>query len=274
MPKTTVPHPQVTDALQQAWQQISGVVSGLTDEQWAAPSILPGWSNADMVAHIIGTESILEGREVAKTRDVAALEHVRNPIGELNEHWLDHFRTKTRDEVMAAYDEIIAARTAALSRMTQADFDAEAMTPAGPDTYGRFMRIRIFDCWMHEVDLRDGTDGSAPTQTAAADWALQEIAGSLPFVVGKRAGAPEGSAVRFAVSGAATADIRILVEGRARLVEDFDGGDAAADVTLALDVTDLARLAGGRSTARREAVQVSGDEALADKILDAIDYVI
>ena len=28
-------------------------------------------------------------------------------------------------------------------------------TPAGPDSYGRFMRVRDFDCWMHQHDIRD-----------------------------------------------------------------------------------------------------------------------
>ena len=39
--------------------------------------------------------------------------------------------------------------------MTQADFDAPSWTPAGRDeTYGRFMRIRHYDCFMHEHDIR------------------------------------------------------------------------------------------------------------------------
>ena len=35
-------------------------------------------------------------------------------------------------------------------------------TPAGPDTYGRFMRVRDFDCWMHLQDIRDALGQPAP----------------------------------------------------------------------------------------------------------------
>ena len=49
--------------------------------------VLPGWSNADIVAHVIGTESLLAGRPVPD-HDVAGRDHIRNPIGELNEKWL------------------------------------------------------------------------------------------------------------------------------------------------------------------------------------------
>lgn len=274
-----MPHDAVTDALVTQWQVIADLAADLTDEQWHAASILPGWSNGDIVAHIIGTESMLDGRDVAAIRDVAALAHVHNPIGELNERWIDHFRAAPPAEVRAALGEIVAARTTALRAMSQEDFDVETATPAGMDSYGRFMRIRIFDCWMHEVDLRESTDGW-PTSAMADDdgspaaWAVDEIAASLPFVVGKRAGAPEGTTVIIDLTGAAARRIRIAVIGRAGLVAAFDDGDASADVTLTLDTIDLARLVGGRSTADPASVAISGDAALGERIVGALDYVI
>ena len=39
--------------------------------------------------------------------------------------------------------------------MSQEEWDAESFTPAGKSTYGRFMQIRVFDCWLHEQDIRD-----------------------------------------------------------------------------------------------------------------------
>ena len=39
--------------------------------------------------------------------------------------------------------------------MSPEAWDAVGFTPAGQDTYGRFMRIRVFDQWMHELDIRD-----------------------------------------------------------------------------------------------------------------------
>ena len=45
--------------------------------------------------------------------------------------------------------------------MSDEEWNAVTMTPTGPDSYGRFMRIRVFDCWMHEEDIRDGVAAAA-----------------------------------------------------------------------------------------------------------------
>ena len=43
----------------------------------------------DVVAHVIGTESMLQGVATPETDvDVSTLKHVRNDIGVLNERWL------------------------------------------------------------------------------------------------------------------------------------------------------------------------------------------
>lgn len=286
MATTFVPIGPVTEALTAAWAAIAELGHTLDDDGWTSPSVLPGWTQGDIVAHIIGTESMLAGRDADEVPDVGSLAHVRNPIGELNEKWITQFRSVARGDVLAALDEIVAVRVGALRAMTQEDFDAETMTPAGADTYGRFMRIRIFDCWMHEVDLRDGigtstmpttpTTPSTPTAPDAltTDWALAEIAASLPFVVGKRAGAAAGSTVHFRITGPAPRDVRIAVGERAAAVDAFDGGDDTATVRLTVDAVDLARLVGGRRDADPASVSVDGDAELAARIVERANYVI
>lgn len=270
---TSLPANALVPVLAGQWARLRWLAAELDDGQWAAPSVLPGWSNADIVAHIIGTESMLAGREVTAPDGLAGREHVRNPIGELNERWVEHFRSQPRAVVLDAFDEVIAARRAALTTMTQDEFDFATSTPAGPDTYGRFMRIRLFDCWIHEVDLRDATVGGEP-DTASVRWVLDEIEASLPFVVGKRAAVAAGTTVAFDVTGLSARMIRIAVGDRAVLVDEFAGGDGCADVILGFDVVELARHVGGRSTASRAAVAVTGDRHLATTILDHLDYVI
>ncbi|MGC5246645.1 maleylpyruvate isomerase family mycothiol-dependent enzyme [Gordonia sp. DT219] len=272
MPATSIDPSALIPVLIDEWGALRTLATELGDRSTAA-SILPGWTNADIIAHIIGTESMLEGRDVDAPADIADRAHVRNPIGELNEKWVEHFRGRPASNVLDAFDEIVATRSAALQRMSQADFDVDAQTPAGPDTYGRFMRIRLFDCWIHEVDLRDGGIGGTPSAEPVA-WVLDEITASLPYVVGKRAQVPMGSAVIFEVTGAAPRTVRIAVAERAGLVDSFDGGDAAADVVLELHAVDLVRLAGGRRTADPSAVTIRGDDELAQAILARIDYLI
>ena len=269
--KTDVPKQPVLDALVAEWTTIDDLVTPLTDEQWNAPSGLPGWTVADVVAHIAGTENMLDGREVEATRDVAALAHVNNAIGELNERWLDYYRARTRDELMVDYRAVTAKRAADLVAMSDAEWAADAMTPAGPDSYGRFMRIRDYDCWVHEMDLRDALGIGVPTDPAPALFALQEMAVVLPYIVGKKAAVPKGSTVTFDFVGLAPLRVDVAVADRATVV---DGHDGPADVTLTLDVIDFARLAGARPKADPSSVRITGDAALGEKIVAGMHYMI
>lgn len=274
MPRTQIDKSAVIDALSAQWAALRGLAAEFDEQHWAAPSVLPGWTNADIIAHIVGTESMLDGRDVDAPSDLADRAHIRNPIGELNEKWVEHFRSRPRAEVLAAFDDIVAVRRSSLDAMSAADFDADAMTPAGPDTYGRFMRIRVFDCWIHEIDLRDAIGAGEPEDPIPAGWALDEIGASLPFVVGKRAHAPAGSTILIDITGIAPRQVRIAVAERAAAVDAFDGGDTTADVTLRVDGVALARLVGGRPAADPATVAVTGDHDLGAAIVASLHYLI
>lgn len=268
---TFVPQEPVTNALEAQWKAIDDLVSPLSDEQWNAPSILPGWQVRDLVAHIIGTESLLAGKQPESTLDPSTVDHVKNPIGELNERWIDHYRNRSRGEVMTDFRAITAERAKFLSGVTEGQWDAETATPAGPDTYGRFMRIRNFDCWVHEIDLRDSLDLGSPQNPEPALWALREIEASLAYLVGKKARAEVGSTVTFQLTGIAPLTVHVAVEERAAVVPAIDG---AADVTITLDGADLARLCGGRSSADPSRVQIDGDTELGVAVVDNLHYLI
>ncbi|WP_026918640.1 maleylpyruvate isomerase family mycothiol-dependent enzyme [Gordonia shandongensis] len=266
-----VPQDDLIAALETQWAALDSLASSLDDEQWSGPSILPGWQIRDVIAHVAGTEAMLAGLQPSSTIDAAAVPHVRNPIGELNERWVDHYRRLSREQVMADYRRITDDRATYLRGLTEGQWEAETATPAGPDSYGRFMRIRDFDCWVHEVDLRDSLGIDGPVAPAPAAWALDEVATALPFIVGKKAGTPEGAAVRFEVTGLAARTVDIAVTGRASVVPALDRDP---DVSLTLDTLDLVRLCGGRSTADPSRVAVAGDTAVGDAIVANLHYMI
>ena len=124
----------------------------------------------------------------------------------------------------------------------------EGFTPAGQDTYGRFMRIRLFDTWLHEQDIRDVVDRPGHESGAAVEQTLDEMSGAMGYVVGKLAGAPDGSSVTFDLTGDAARAIHVRVDGRAAVVDALDG---PATVTLHMPVGVWVRLAGGRVEPRR-----------------------
>ena len=87
--------------------------------------------------------------------DVSTLKHVRNDIGVMNERWVRKLRGVSATDVLDRFRATTAQRREALTAMSDAEWNQITATPAGPDTYGRFMRVRDFDCWMHEHDIRE-----------------------------------------------------------------------------------------------------------------------
>jgi uncharacterized protein (TIGR03083 family) len=264
----------VVPALVAEWSSIGGLLASLSPAQWAAPTALPGWSVHDNVAHLIGTESVLAGQAPPPCdTDVRALPHVRNDIGAVNEQWVQGLRAESPEAMIGRFGAITAGRGAALAAMSQEEFDAPSRTPAGPGTYGRFMRIRVFDCWMHEQDIRDAVRMPGNGGGPCAEVALSEAAEALGYIVGKRAAAPDGAAVTIDLTGPARLTWHVLVDGRARVVDALPGPPTT---TVRMSSHLFSRLAGGRVPVadRLGDIAIDGDQELGARVAHALPYTI
>lgn len=267
----------VLDGLFAEWDAIETLLSGLTDKDWQAPTPLPGWTVHDITAHVIGTESMLQGVGTPEADiDVSTLKHVRNGVGVMNERWVRKLRSVKAADLLDELRDIIARRRTALSNLSNDGWNEITATPAGPDTYGRFMRVRVFDCWMHEHDIRDALGLPATEADLAGPssrLALDEVAASMGFVVGKLGGAPDGSRVRIELTGPLHRTINVAVDGRGRVVEMFDDEPTT---TIALDGLLFTRLAGGRTPLAQHAgaVAYGGDESVGRRVVEHLNYVI
>ncbi|MEB3022740.1 maleylpyruvate isomerase family mycothiol-dependent enzyme [[Mycobacterium] crassicus] len=264
---------EVLAGLFACWDSLNHLLGGLTEQQWTQPVPLPEWSVRDVVAHIAGTESVLLGIPTPESDlDVSTFEHVRNEIGAMNERWVRHLRDESGAELLRRFRSVTEERRAVLVGMSDQAWNAPTMTPVGPDSYGRFMRVRIFDCWMHELDIRDGLGlpASGPELVGPASrQALDEMAAVMGFVVGKLGGAPQGSRVAIELTGPLARTIRVAVDGRAAVVDDF-GGHAPTAV-IRMDGVEFTRVAGGR--AAPGAVEVDGDRDVGARIVQHLNYV-
>ncbi len=243
----------------------------LTPEQWATPSEVPGWSVQDNFSHVIGTELMLLGRP-DEAIDVGELPHVRNDIGKFNEVAVATRRDRSGQEVLAEFALVAGERKAALASMTEADFDAESFTPAGQDTYGRFMQIRVFDCWIHEQDCREALGIPGHQSGPAVEVTLDEMTTAMGFVVGKKAGATDGQSVRLRLTGPTERTVDVRVDGRAAVVHDLD----EPTTTITLPVTLWVRYAAGRRPGdpTHPDITIEGDEALGRSVLEHAAYTI
>jgi uncharacterized protein (TIGR03083 family) len=275
---TNLDKSDVLEGLFASWDDIDALLAGLAHEQWQAATPLPGWSVHDVTAHLIGTESMLQGVATPEADvDVSTLKHVRNDIGVMNERWVRKLRGVSASEMLENFRATTAKRREALSGMGDAEWNQITATPAGPDTYGRFMRVRDFDCWMHLHDIRDAIAQPAADPDLggpASRLALDEMAASMGFVVGKLGGAPDGSRVAIELTGPLQRSIYVDVAGRGQVVESFGGQEPTA--TISLDGLLFSRLAGGRTTVAQhsDAVRYGGDVEVGQRVVEHLNYVI
>jgi uncharacterized protein (TIGR03083 family) len=276
-PATRLDRAEVLLGLFTCWEEIDELLSGLSDEQWRAQTVLPGWRVCDVVGHLIGTESILLGIKTPEPDiDVVALPHVHNEVGVVNERWVRHFQHRSGRELLQRFRVATDDRRRQLAETTNSEWVSVTRTPAGPDSYGRFMRIRTFDCWMHEQDIREAVAVRAADDLLAGRpgvLTLDEIDASMGYIVGKLGGAPDESRIAVELTGPLQRTIRVAVDGRARVVGDFDG--LAPTASLRMDAVLFTRLIGGRTSyaEHREAIELGGDVAVAERIASRLRFV-
>jgi uncharacterized protein (TIGR03083 family) len=267
MTDPTLDRSELIAKLSEQWDAIGALVSDIDEDRWRTPSPLPGWTAFDVVAHVVGTESWLLGERppahdpIREKTDVRALPHVRNETAVLNEIWVDRLRPLSGARLFELCHDVTDRRRKALAAMGDTEWQAETPSPIGQVSYGRFMRVRLFDCWMHEFDIADALGVSADEGGRRGELAFTEFAGSIPRVVVKRGKAPDGSRITFELTGPLARTLHIQVDGRAAYVDAFD---EPATVEIRLDSGLFVRLGGGRGSADEhlDEIAIRGDEQL------------
>jgi uncharacterized protein (TIGR03083 family) len=259
------------DAWTHSIEAIAELVQPLPEAVWNRPTPCPGWSVRDIVSHVIGMETEMLGdpRPIhALPRD---LYHVRTDFARYMEVQVDARRHHTAPEMTAELEYVLIRRARQLRNENRSP-DHVIRAPLGAEqTLELGYRMRAFDVWVHEQDLRAalGTPGNldAPGALVTRDVLLE----AMPDVVARGAGAPASSAVVLDVSGPVEflRTVRVDAEGRGSI----DGAPSLGPaVTLATDWETFVRLACGRVRPADVAdrVKTEGDEALAAAILDNI----
>jgi uncharacterized protein (TIGR03083 family) len=264
--------PELIDIWQQALEDVLRVSASLDDEQWLAATPCPGWTVADVVAHLVAIEQVLAGTpQPAHDPDWSLLPHVSNDFGRFTEVGVDARRGHTREEVLTELRDAIAIRRAQLDAVPAGE---QVIGPLGnPTTIERMLRIRTFDTWVHEQDIRTATANDGGWDTTPAVIAFQQMIRSLPVAWGKNAQAPVGATVHMNVTGPGPqADIYVDVieAGRGQACPPVP----EPTVSLTLSWPDYMRLSAGRidvnDSALRQRIELTGDVALAEAMLSAL----
>lgn len=257
------------DAWTHSIEAISELVKPLVEGEWNRRTPCPGWSVRDLVSHVIGMECEMLGDPRPIHTLPSDLFHITSDLARYIEVPVDVRRHHTAPEMTSELEYTIIRRSRQLRNENRSP-EALIRSPLGgqQQTLELAMRLRAFDVWVHEQDLRTTFHRPGNLDSPGAYVARDLLLQSLPKVVAKEAGAPANSAVVFDVHGPVEflRTVRIDDQGRGSI----DGTPSLGPLaTIALDWETFYRLACGRvrhgSVADR--IKIEGDQDLADAIL-------
>jgi uncharacterized protein (TIGR03083 family) len=266
------------DLLDVVWSSIDDLGAGLDEAQWKTPSELPGWSVQDNLSHIIGTELMMRG-EPTPDNEPARTDHLHNPIGEMNEHWVEHYRGWSGADLLDEFRRVSSARLAELRAMPPERFDEVGPTPVGEAPYREFLAVRVFDSWIHEQDMRRALGRPGHRSGPAVELSLGRMVSAMPFVVGKKVGAPDGTSVVLVVepadSDGAVLVIPVEVAGRASVAASPPDAPTAR---IVLGIDAFVALSTGRwdpqESIRRSDASFDGDDALGRSVVEQLNFMV
>lgn len=264
----------VIGLLGKEWGALAALASDFTDADWSVRTDLPAWDVKDCYAHVAGTERVIQGLPVPEV-DLSGLD-LSAPSALFTEPPVASRRHLTGAEVLAEVVAVTGERLAELRALDPDDWDFVGPTPLGEIAYREFMQIRVFDCWMHEQDVRRALDRPGHVDGPVVELALGRTARAVAAVIGKKVAPPDGTVVELDVTGALARTLTFAVQdGRAALVTAGAGSPTAR---LSLDQETLWCLGGGRWHPDRALadgrIAMNGDHSLGERIVRALNFMI
>ena len=264
------------EAIAGCCERIETMCAGLDEEGWHRPTALPAWDVQDVVAHLGSLDAMFLGRD-EPAHDPAVTDHVRNPLGQLNERMVDRRRSWSGAEVLDEFRETTGLRLSQLRDLDEAELSREVPSPRGGTVpLGVFIGVRLWDYTVHELDISDalGLDLEAAADTPAGRRVLDEMLMLLPRGAAK-GGLEEGGVVTVEILPPLPRSLTARVEGGRGVVESKPAEEAT--LHLRASPATFLRVGSGRwdpaESISRGDVTVDGDAELAARVLAAINVV-
>lgn len=266
----------------EAWRasiyDIRDVASTLTEAQWRTATACPGWSVADVVAHVIDAESMIAGEPRADHEpNWDALPHVASDFGRMTEVGVDARRGRSAADLLSELETVIAVRERQLVTGPQ-DLSAEVPAfTAATLPLGRLLTMRTFDTWVHSQDIRDAVDQPGGMDAPGAQVAAGLMLQALPRIWGKTVAAPAGSVLSLDITGPGiteTAAVEVMPDGRAAFTPAPSEPVGPGKVTVRGSWPAIMQLMTGRvqpGNPPRSGVEITGDTDLVSRVIPALN---
>ena len=267
------PSSQITRLLIEEHARLQELAKTIEPSKWLEDSILPGWKNFDILAHLIGTERYLSGQANPPPSPVEDRTAFPNEIARINSRWINSMSDLAPEELVASFCETVEVRRRQLESLDAEDLRKVVWTPVGDAPLSRFLEIRVFDCYVHEQDLRLSVSMPGHQSGPIPEFSLKEVRAALGYIVGKKAAFPTGTSVTFALTGGVSTEFNVLVTERATVVDHLD----SATCRIAIDSNLFLMLACGRirpDGAPANAITITGNSELANRLLANLAFTI
>lgn len=237
-------------ALEETWGAISALLAEVRDDEWARPTPCAEWAVHDLGAHLGAIESQFQG--------LRQPEMEAPPPATGIDGWtaagVRARRTWTPGQILA---EIEAASGAQLAHLRALDGEAwltTRMGPLGETTEDGLAAIRVFDLYLHLLDLRTALDRplDLEAEPIACRVCVERVIELTPWGAVKKAGVANGARVRIDLSDPAGRTVDLVVHAARGRLDPADGdahswitGPAPAYLLLAAGRPAMAEAAGG-----------------------------
>jgi uncharacterized protein (TIGR03083 family) len=261
-------------------QALLQLLSDLTDDQWATPTVCPGWTVKDVALHVLGVDL----GNLAVQRDGFIDASAAGPCGDewealvafvadLNETWVRAARRlspRLLCELLAVTGEMIAAYFGTLDLLAM----GHPVSWAGPHPAPVWLHVarEYTERWVHQQQIRDALalPGFDDPQYVAP--VLAAFVHALPHTLRHSRAAP-GTRVRLTIRGPAGGSwVALRMEDQWALGQ-ADGRPATATVTVDQDLAWRLFTKVVTPADALPRVRIEGDRALGTLVLDTVSII-
>jgi uncharacterized protein (TIGR03083 family) len=251
---------EIVEAMEESLRSLQSVLSSLSDEEWHAPTGCPGWDVHDVASHVVGVEQGIAGVPAPDHVLPDGLTHVRDDRGREMELAVDYRRNVAPADLLREFGEAIDRGLANRQKSTR---DPEELTD-GPFgwkmPYWQLLRIRTFDVFAHEQDVRRAVSRPGNLDGRAATLIGEMFAEMVPGIAASRVEDLGNQGTTIVVTEPGPPEPRTVALGN---------GETVA-TTITLPFSELLALVCGRADVRQSLVQVAGDADLAERVMKAL----
>jgi uncharacterized protein (TIGR03083 family) len=211
-------------------RRLGDLLAGFTDDQWKSASRCDGWSVADVIAHLIGTNdfwffSIDGGKAGTPTQFLRGFDPVETPkVG------VEALREQPPDALLSRYREGVERLATAVTDLTDEQWEVPAEAPPGHIAMRGVVHHALWDAWVHERDIALPLGLTQVEEPDELRMCLAYVAALAPAFRAMGGSTRPGALV---VDGSEP-DVRVVIDAGETVVVRVDAGgdppDAAARI--------------------------------------------